>query len=454
MEVFSQIIFNIVDFFLLGETISWKHFAYFFLTIICSSLFSASEIAIFRVQEYQLKEDNQTIKKKYKTLSLLINNKEKTLSTILVGNNIANVFATLYGTHLISFIFYEKFNFPKDLSLTAAGVVIVILLLFFGEIIPKNIAVHNSIRWAKVLAPFIYFCTKIFWILTILASKLVFNINKLFKNPQDTVSDAQVLAIVNQGSKEGVFEKNEKEVIQNILNFNETNVVTIMTPRSKVFFLAEDEKIHTVKKKIAESGHSRIPIHAKGNINNIKGIINQKDIFKYIIKNNFKSLKLSAIATSPIYVYQATPIQDIFQKLQKEHQQLAVVVDDFGEFEGIITIEDILEEIIGEIRDEKDLRQEDSSISVIKKGKWVAKNVVDINTFMRVTGAEIKGYEKAPYETLQGLIMYKIGRLPKVGDSLKIDGFSFKVKAMDEDRITLLHIAKIPAKPNANSKEK
>ena len=442
IDVFYDAIRSIIAFFVPAEHVSLKHILIFFTALVCSGIFSASEISIFRVYDYQLKSEEGKILRKYRMLGKLVNDKERTLATILIGNNAANVFATLYGTHVIAMLLIDTITIDNDIAFALAGFNLIILLLLFGEIIPKSIAVHNSLRWATLLSPIIYFFFHVFWVLSTITNKISFFINKFFKKSDNTISDGQVLAIVNQGEAEGVFEKNEQDVIKNILNFNETSALAIMTPRHNVFTLSDKEKIHKAKEQVAEQGYSRIPVYKGNDRNNIIAIVNQNDIFKHILKKNGKNVNLSALAQDPTYIYQTTTIQNIFQKLQKEHKQIAVVVDDFGDFKGIITMEDILEEIVGEIRDETDNLQENSFITSTGKNKWVAKNAVDINTFLRVTGSNMTEHENLPYETLQGLIMYKLGRLPKVGDKVVVDTFSFEVEAMKENQISVIQIKK------------
>jgi CBS domain containing-hemolysin-like protein len=456
MDIIYEAIKNVIVFFAPGDSLSLKHFIIFFIALACSGIFSASEIAIFRLQEYQFKGEDGKIKNKYLWLSRLIKQKDKTLSTILIGNNTANVFATLYGTQLIATVISQYFIIAKDAAFALAGFTLIILLLIFGEIIPKSMAIHNSFRWAFLLTPIVYFFSKIFWVLTITTIRFSAFVNQFFKKSEQTVSDQQVLAMVSQGKKEGIFEKNEQDVIKNILNFNETSVVAIMTPRNKVFCLSEEQKISLSKEQIAEQGHSRIPVYKGDDRNNIVGIVNHKDVFKHILKKNGKggkNSKIKSLMQKPTFIYQTTNIQSVFQIFQKEHKQIAIVVDDFGDFEGIVTMEDILEEIVGEIRDEKDKLQEDSAIVSLSKNKWAAKNIVDINSFVRFTGAKMDEHDDLPYETLQGLIMYKIGRLPKVGDKVEVAGFSFKVRQMEKEQISLMHIQKLSGKNPASKKQ-
>lgn len=426
------------------QQFSFLSFLPLFGLLILSGFFSASEIAIFRVQDYQLKEEDNSLKKakKYTLLYKLINNKEKTLSTILIGNNIANVFTSIYGSYLISTILIH-FGVSQEIALSIAGATLVVLLLLLGEILPKTIAIYNSLRWALIFAPVIYLLSIFFYPVTFFTGLFSSLINKFFKKADEIITNNQVLAIVKQGGKSGVFEKNEQDVIKNILNFNETSVMTIMTPRNNVFTLSEEEKVSQVKNIIAKQEYTRIPIYKGNDVNNITGIIHQNELFKQLVKNGRKVVKLGNLAQAPTYLYQKTTIQKAFELLQKEHKHMAIIVDDFGSFEGIVTMEDILEEIVGEIRDETDSLKKDSSITPLGKNNWIAQNVVDLNTFYRVTGANSLEHDDLPYETLQGLIMFQLQRLPKKGDKVVSGKFWFEVKEMKEDQIRTIQIKKI-----------
>ena len=248
--------------------------------------------------------------------------------------------------------------------------------------------------------------------------------------------------MVNSGEKLGVFDKNEKVVIKNILDFKDTCASEIMTPRNSVFVLSNKDKISKVKNTIIEESYSRIPIY-KETIDNIVGIVHQKDLFRQLVQKDKKAIKLEDIAQEPTYIYQKTNIIKIFEQFKKEHIHLGIVVNDFGAFDGIITMEDILEEIVGEIEDEKDKAKDDSSILHLGQNFWLAKNVVDLNSFCRITGADSIEHNDLPYDTLQGLIMFHLRRIPKIGDKIVVGNFSFEVRNMVKNQITLIQIKKI-----------
>ena len=408
-----------------------------------------TEIAIFHTKEYQIQDENgNLLKKQYRFLQKFLTKKEMLLSTILIGNNIANVFASIYGSYLFTRIIVTL-GMAREIAVSLSSVVLILLILFFGEIIPKNIAIFNSFRLGVFISPLIYFFYLLFYPLAKAAVAMSGLISRLFgRSEEDNISDDQLLAIVNTGEKQGVFEKREKIAIKNILEFTDTTASEIMTPRTNAFILSANEKLIDVIEVIAKSDYSRIPIY-HNKIDNITAVVHQKDIFKQFLQKNlsFKKslnnkLKLSDIANEATYIYKKTSIVSILEEFQKERKHIGIVVDDFGTFDGIITLEDILEEIVGEISDEADKHKDDSSILPLGENTWFAKNVVDLNSFCRITGADPELHDKQPYDTLQGLIMFHLKRLPKVGDKIEVDDFSFEVKNMVEDQIILIQIKK------------
>ena len=435
----------------LDQSLTLHHFIIFALLILFSGFFSAAEIAIFHVKEYQIQDENgKLLKKKYRFLYKLVASKEMILSTILIGNNIANVFASIYGSYLFTKVIVH-FGMAKEFAVSLSSFILILFILFFGEIIPKNIAIFNSFRLGVFISPLIYFFYILFYPLAKTSVALAGLISRLFgRSEEESISDNQLLAIVNTGEKQGVFEKSEKTAIKNILEFTDTTASEIMTPRTSTFTLSAEEKLQDVIASIVEQDYSRIPIY-RDKIDNITAVIHQKDVFKQLLKKDLQpNLKLSDIANEATYVYKKTSIVNILENFQKERKHIAIVVDDFGSFDGIITLEDILEEIVGEISDEADKHKDDSYILPLGENTWFAKNVVDLNSFCRITGADPELHDKQPYDTLQGLIMFHLKRLPKVGDRIEVDNFSFEVKNMVEDQIILIRIKKTTS---SNEKE-
>ena len=275
----------------LDQAVNSYHFILLALLIVFSGFFSAAEIAIFHIKEYQIQDENgKLLKKKYRFLHKLIAHKEMILSTILIGNNIANVFASIYGSYIFTRIIVTL-GMAREIAVSISSVVLILLILFFGEIIPKNIAIFNSFRLGVLISPLIYFFYLLFYPLAKTAVALSGLISRLFgRSEEDNISDDQLLAIVNTGEKQGVFEKREKIAIKNILEFTDTTASEIMTPRTNAFILRANEKLIDVIEVIAKSDYSRIPIY-HNKIDNITAVVHQKDIFKQLLKKNLSFKK-------------------------------------------------------------------------------------------------------------------------------------------------------------------
>ena len=294
------------------------HFIILALLILFSGFFSAAEIAIFHVKEYQIQDEKgKLLKKKYRFLYKLVARKEIILSTILIGNNIANVFASIYGSYLFTKIIIS-WGMAKEFAVSLSSFFLILLILFFGEIIPKNIAIFNSFRLGVLISPFIYFFYIFFYPLAKSAVALSGFISRFFgRSEEENISDDQLLAIVNTGEKQGVFEKREKTAIKNILEFTDTTASEIMTPRTNAFTLSANEKLQDVITTIVEQDYSRIPIY-RDKIDNITAVVHQKDVFKQLLKKDLNSnLKLSDIANEASYVYKKTSICQHFRKFSK-----------------------------------------------------------------------------------------------------------------------------------------
>ena len=237
----------------LDQSLTLHHFIIFALLILFSGFFSAAEIAIFHVKEYQIQDENgKLLKKKYRFLYKLVASKEMILSTILIGNNIANVFASIYGSYLFTKVIVH-FGMAKEFAVSLSSFILILFILFFGEIIPKNIAIFNSFRLGVFISPLIYFFYILFYPLAKTSVALAGLISRLFgRSEEESISDNQLLAIVNTGEKQGVFEKSEKTAIKNILEFTDTTASEIMTPRTSTFTLSAEEKLQDVIASIVE----------------------------------------------------------------------------------------------------------------------------------------------------------------------------------------------------------
>ncbi len=314
--------------------------------------------------------------------------------------------------------------------LSATGLAFIILL--FGEIAPKTIAITHNRSISLFLSPIIAF-------LSVLLTPILFffdgiskaiNLMLTGKNHQDsTISENTVINIVAKGEELGVINESEKELIKNVFIFDEREVYPVMTPRTAVFGLEETLTLGEAQEQMLEKQFTRIPIYS-GSIDNITGIVNLKNVFKYLLDNQH-DMQLSELSQKPLFIYETLSLTSLLEQFKSEQNHMAIVVDEFGGMAGIVTLEDILEELVGEIYDEKDVMT--SFIRQAGENSWVINGKTDIITINKNIKGEI--LIDGDFETLQGLIMSNLDRLPVVGDTLKIKPHQFTVKKMKRNEI-------------------
>ncbi len=400
------------------------------ILIFLSAFFSGMESAFISLGEIDLIEISKSGKKNRKILVSLLENKERLLSTILIGNNVVNISATALNTTLAIRYSIES-GFSQELTITISAVVLTLTILLFGEIVPKSIAINHNRRLALLASPVIWTLGFILTPVNFFLDKISKLVNRIFRNKSDesSITENTVINVVSKGEELGVIKESEKKLIQNVFLFDEREVYPVMTPRTAVFALEDSLMLSEVKDELLEKQFSRIPVYSEA-IDNITGIINLKTVLRQLIDQT-KDVPLSELAQKPLFVYETMSLTSLLEKFKTEQNHMAIVVDEFGGMAGIVTLEDILEELVGEIYDEKD---EDSSlIRKLRDNRWLVRGRIDIVTMNKyIPGSiEIDG----EFETLQGLIMSKLNRIPKVGDTVAIEPHRFVVSKMRKNQI-------------------
>ncbi len=399
--------------------------------IFLSSFFSGTESAFVSLSEIDLIEISKSGKKNRKVLARLIENKERLLSTILIGNNLVNIAATALNTTLaIHYAPFMEISEEVSVAISAAGLVIVILI--FGEIVPKSIAINHNRRIALFVSPVIVF-------LSILLTPFLFffdginkAVNRLLtgKDRKDSeISEKTVINIVSKGEEIGVINESEKELIKNVFLFDEREVYPVMTPRTAVFALEETMTLGEAEKSVLAKQFTRIPIYS-GSIDNITGIVNLKNVFRHLLADRHE-MQLKELSRKPLFIYETLSLTSLLEQFKSAQNHMAIVVDEFGGMAGLVTLEDILEELVGEIYDEKDIVT--SLIRPAGENSWVINGKTDIMTINKYIEGEI--VIDGEFETLQGLIMSNLDRLPVVGDTFVIEPHRFTVKKMKRNEI-------------------
>ena len=409
-----------------------------------SALMSASEVAYFSLRPEDLEKFRVDKSKRAQDVLKLYEMPEKLLSTILVGNNTVNVTIVLLSAFISARIF--DFTEAPVLGFIVQAVIITFLLLFFGEIMPKVYASRNNVSLALSMAPIFLVLVKLFRPLTsllIFSSSFVKKKAGLYRTDisMDDLSDALELA-----SSDDLDE--DEKILKGIVNFGNLNVSAIMCPRIDVTAIDISDNFSQVMPVIINSGFSRIPVYSDS-FDNVKGLLYAKDVLPF--SNNPGSFKWQSLLRPPYFVPETKKINDLLKEFQTKKIHMAIVIDEYGGTSGIITLEDILEEIVGEITDESDdelpmYRKVDENIYIFE-GKTL------LNDFIKVFGLEDDPFDfvRGESETLAGLILELTGEIPPKDKTIKYRDFTFMIESADRRRIKEIRVEinKDDAKPES-----
>ncbi|MGD0753527.1 MAG: gliding motility-associated protein GldE [Bacteroidales bacterium] len=402
------------------------------ILLIGSALVSASEVAFFSFTPEDLENMKTNKDKKAKAVLKLYNNPEKLLSTVLVANNTINIAIVL----LAAFLSLRIFDFSSEpvLGFIINVVVITFLLLFFGEVMPKVYASRNHISIALFMAFPLTILEKLFKPVT---SLLIFSSSFVKKRTgtrrsnisMDDLSDALELTSED-------FTEDEK-ILKGIVNFGNINVSAIMCPRIDVTAIDIKSGFDKIVPVIISSGFSRIPVYS-GSFDSVKGILYAKDVLPYT--NNPGSFKWQALLRPPYFVPETKKINDLLKEFQTKKIHMAVVIDEYGGTSGIVTLEDILEEIVGEITDESD--EDQLLFRKIDEKTYIFEAKILLNDFCKVfdIGEELFEEVRGESETLAGLILELTGEIPQKDQIIKYGDFVFRIESADRRRIKEIRV--------------
>lgn len=398
--------------------------------IIMSSYFSATETAFSTFNRIRVKGLAEKGNKRAATALKLSENYDTLISAILVGNNIVNILATSIATILFIGLINE------DLGATVSTVVMTVLILVFGEISPKTIAKKKPEAFVLFSAPIIKVIMYILMPFTFLFKKWQNLIARLFKESKDAgMTEEELVSIIEEAEESGDIDKEESTLIKSAIEFNDLDVGDIFTPRIDITAVPTTATKEEIAAKFTESGYSRLPVY-ENDIDNIIGIVYYKDFFP-AEKN--KDLALEDIIKPVMYVAQSQAINDLLKELQSKQLHLAVVMDEFGSTAGIVTLEDILEEIVGEIWDEHDeIVQE---IQEVGEKEYIISGMTGITKFFDFFDIN----EECESSTVNGWAMTVLEKIPEVGDSFEELGLAVKVLEMDGKRIENLKVIDLRA---------
>ncbi|MGL5088410.1 MAG: hemolysin family protein [Cetobacterium sp.] len=405
-----------------------------FVLILLSGFFSASETALTSFKTTDLEDIEKSNKKTAHLLKKWLKSPNEILTGMLLGNNIVNILASSIATVLAISVMG---NSPRSLAIVTA--VMTVLILIFGEITPKIMAKNNAKHFSKsVIVPIYYFgvlmkpIVKILMWTSILIGRIL-GVEVKTENIMFTEED--LISFVNVGEAEGIIEEEEKEMIHSIVGLGETNAKEIMTPRTSMFAVEGNKTLDDIWDEMIEAGFSRIPVYEE-TIDNIIGVLYTKDVLKHL-KSNSTNTKVKELVREVYYVPETKSIIEILQEFKSKKVHIALVLDEYGGIGGVLTIEDLLEEIVGEIRDEFD-HEEEETIKEIEANRYEVDAMLDIETINKVLNIELPISED--YESLGGLLMSELGKIPSIGDIVEFIDVKLIVLEVEKMRVSKVEI--------------
>lgn len=398
------------------------------ILVMCSAYFSATETAFTSLNTIRMKTWAENGDKRAARALAVGEDYDKLLSSILIGNNIVNITATTISTLLFTKIFVTY-------GATISTVVITIVVLIFGEISPKSVAKEFPERFAMFSAPILRVIILVLTPLNFLFSMWKKLLSKIFKpSGDDGITEEELMGIVDQAESEGGLDAHEGDLIRASIEFNELDVSDILTPRVDLVAVDEESTMQEVGALFVENGYSRLPVYHE-TIDNIIGVIHQKDFYKARVRGEDR---LAMIKSPVVYTTPNTKIFKLLRILQMNKVHMAVVVDEYGGTEGIVTLEDILEELVGEIWDEHDEVTE--FLHKQPDGSYNIDCTTDLDDMYDLF--EIKGECEA--STVSGWVLEQIDRIPKQGDHFIAEGLEVTVTAVDNRRVMEINVKPVP----------
>ena len=400
----------------------------FILLLIASAFFSSSESAFLSLGKVQLKQVEGMDRPSARKVVTLLKDPHKLLITILIGNTFVNIAASSVMAGFFYSTFGEKGVVFSVITMTA-------IVLVFGEVTPKMFALANATKVSFFACFPISILEKVFapirLVLSAISNSIVKAIGLKVRSEQPKITEQEIRSLFSISKKKGIVKEKEKDMIDGILEFKELNAADIMTPRIDVEALDLTSERDVIVKQIKDSQFSRYPAYVH-TLDNIVGIVHSKD---FLLMD--ESTPTRNLVEGPFFAPESMRIDDLLQELQARDMHMAVVTDEYGVTSGVVTIEDILEEIVGEIRDEFDL--EKPNIRMIDQKSFEVNGQTHIDEVNEEIGLRVETDE---VDTIGGYVILLLGKIPRAGDTVEINGFKVKVEDVSKNRITNLTIEK------------
>lgn len=409
-----------------------------FIFLACVAVFSASENAFFSITPTTVDELREDDSRFAKATVFLMTHPKKLLATILIGTNFVNVGIVVLSSFIMNILF--DFSINPIAGFIFQVVIVTFLIVMIGEVLPKIYAVQNSMKMVKLIASPMYTLSKVLSPLVFILEKSTSIIDKRITKKGHMLSIDELNHAIDITSEEDAPEE-EKEILKSIVNFGNISVKEIMKPRMDVVAYDKKTDLSSLIKEINEWGYSRIPIF-EGNFDRIVGVLYIKDLLPHLGKVN--DLAWQKLIKPPYFVPESKKIDDLLKEFQNKRVHLAIVVDEFGGTSGIVTMEDILEEIFGEIKDEFD--EDELFYSKLDESTFVFEAKISLNDMCRLMEIEDNSFDdiRGDADTLGGLILEMTGKIPNLKQKIEYNHFMFTIESVDKRKIKRVKVELTP----------
>lgn len=428
------------------DSISIDTFLLILVLLILSAFFSASETAFSSANMIRLRtmaeDGNQRAMKTVKIADQF----DKLIATILIGNNLVNIAISSIITVISAQVF-------QSYAVAAATGISTILVLTFGEILPKSFAKANAeklaLSFSGILNVLMVVFTPLSWLF--LRLTLIYKHHETEEDKKDrqpSITEQELLYMLDTIEEEGVLEEQEKELVQSALEFNDTTVEEILTPRVNMVALDVDSTPKEILDLVMDEGFSRIPVYNE-TVDHIIGIVQTRDILQCAIRK--EPLNLRSLITEPMYIHRTMKISRVMSEFQRKKVHIAVVMDDYGGILGIVTLEDVLEELVGEIYDERD--EVVTDFTETEKDTFEISGDMQVDEFLDQINYHPEFISEDDYDTMNGWALSMMEHIPKAGETFEVGRLSVTILEMDEQKITKMRIHLNPLKNEDEDKE-
>ncbi len=427
---------------------SWNEILVIALLILVNGVLAMSEAALVASRKARLEQQVNEGDRPSRTALDLLKTPNIFLSTVQIGITLISVLAGAFGgATLAELLAVELAKIPaltpysESLALGIVVVIITILTIWLGELVPKRLGLHSPERIARVVAGPMLFLSKAFSPLVRImsgATDLILRLIGVKASDEPPITEEELQVLLDQGTRAGVFEEAEQDMVEGVFSLSDSRVYSLMTPRTEIVWLDINDSVEAIRAKVAEHGFSRYPV-CEGGLDRILGIVKTSDLLVPSLAG--KDFNLKDMLRPALYVPESMFASQALQMLKEQNRKLLLVIDEFGALQGLLTLNDVIEEIVGDFEPEPQATQR-------QDGSWLLDGMLPVDDFKEIFNFKSLPHE-AEYETLSGFIMLSLSRLPKAGDYFEWSNLRFEVMDMDDRRVDKVLVTTLPAKPHA-----